>query len=242
MIKKAHRHISNIIRFCVSSKFTLLLTAEIIFSVIISVIALFVFIKIGDDVFQKEVISIDSSWTHFFYSFRSPQLTSLMFFVTNLGRPLVLLAGSIIFFIYLFTKSKRDSLIFSAILYSGIVLNLILKDTFHRPRPTIMPLVHETSYSFPSGHAMNSFVFYAAIAYFYIRSSKENNKNTFLISFLCSCMILLIGISRIYLGAHFPSDVIAGYFAGFFWLTSGILFEKTLIFRKLYKRAAEENE
>lgn len=241
MIKRAHQHVSNVIRFCISSRFTLLLTAEIIFSVLISLFALFVFIKLGDDVFQKEIISIDSSWINYLYGLRSPTLNSFMLFITNFGSPLFLLIGSIVFVMYLFTKSKKDSLIFSAILYSGIVLNFLLKNMFHRPRPTLISLVHETGYSFPSGHAMNSFVFYAAIAYFYLHVNRKI-KNTVFVSILFGCIIILIGISRIYLGAHFPSDVIAGYMAGFFWLSSGILFEKTLIFRQLYKKANVENE
>src|SRR5581483_3814249 len=239
VIKRIHIHVSNVVRFCFSSEFTLLLTFEIIFSVIIALLALVLFAKFGDDVFSKEVISFDSTLSNFFYSLRTPWLTTFMMIITNLGRPIALLIGSILFVMYLYTKSKKDSLIFSAILYSGIVLNLLLKDMFHRPRPTLMPLITEIGYSFPSFHAMNSFVFYTAIAYFYLRSTSKY-KRTFHISILCAIMILLIGISRIYLGTHYPSDVIAGYFAGFFWLTSGILFEKTLIFRRLYKKTKSE--
>lgn len=240
MIERTKRHIRNVIAFCTSSEFSFLLTLEIILSVVISILVLFIFLKLGDDVFHKELISVDNSWTSYIYSLRSPQMTPIMLLFTYLGSLLTLFIGSVIFVFYLYTRSKKDSLIFSAILYSGIILNLILKDFFHRIRPTLLPLLHEDGYSFPSGHAMNSFVFYTAVAYFLLRIT-NNFKVSLIFSAISAVIILMVGVSRIYLGAHFPSDVIAGYCAGFFWLSCTILFEKTLIFRKLYKKSEEKH-
>ncbi|EKD87117.1 MAG: hypothetical protein ACD_37C00032G0001 [uncultured bacterium] len=79
---------------------------------------------------------------------------------------------------------------------------------------------------------MNSFVFYFAIAYFIYRET--GNTKYFLTSIaITSLFVLFIGISRVYLGVHYPSDVIAGYIAGFIWLVSAILFDKTIIFERL---------
>lgn len=115
---------------------------------------------------------------------------------------------------------------FTFILAFSAGLNEILKHLFVRPRPQFMPLINEPSYSFPSGHSMNSFVFYTCLAYF-IFSRVDNRTYRRLLYFLSAAIILLIGISRIYLGAHYPSDVLAGYAAGALWFFVVTLFEKT---------------
>jgi undecaprenyl-diphosphatase len=130
-------------------------------------------------------------------------------------------------------KKRKDALVFSFTLFFGIGLNLLLKDMFHRPRPHLMPLVHETSYSFPSGHAMNSFIFYTCLSFFVFRKLKNRQLGISLIT-VSGVLLLLIGISRIYLGAHYPSDVLAGYMAGLCWFVVVFLFEKTLIFLRFF--------
>ncbi len=100
----------------------------------------------------------------------------------------------------------------------GLGLTLLLKELYHRVRPDFLPLAYETSYSFPSGHAMNSLIFYTCLSFFVLNHVK--NKQLRMIFFVLSgILIFLIGISRIYLGVHYPSDVIGGYAAGFCWLT-----------------------
>lgn len=201
--------------------------------------SLLLFFKLGDDVFQKEVFSFDTAITNFIYQFRSPILNEIMLNVSFLGNMVFLFCLSVITALYLYTKRRKDALIFSSILYTGVIINLILKEFFQRPRPHLFSLIPESSYSFPSGHAMNSFVFYTAIAYFILRVN-DNIKLAFITSGIAIIIIALIGISRIYLGVHFPSDVIAGYVGGFFWFISAILFEKTIIFERLYRSANKQ--
>jgi undecaprenyl-diphosphatase len=120
-------------------------------------------------------------------------------------------------------------------LFFGIALNFLLKSMFQRPRPTFLPLVQENFYSFPSGHAMNSFIFYTSLSFFIFRRIRNKYLRIGLI-FLSMMFILLIGISRVYLGAHYASDVVAGYVTGFLWFVLVLFFEKSLVFLKLFKR------
>lgn len=226
--------IKNLAKFSFSSKLAFVLFIQIVFSVILSLFSLFLFLKMGNEILEKEVFSFDSLFTQFIYSFRGPLFTTIMTSVTFLGSPLFLFSISAIFTLYIFTKRKKDALIYLVIIYSGVLLNLVLKYFFQRPRPHHLPLVFEDNFSFPSGHAMNSFVFYFALTYFILRETK-NTKATFIVAILSGILILSIGLSRIYLGVHYPSDVIAGYITGFLWFISAILFEKTIIFERLYK-------
>lgn len=216
------------------SRLLFILHTQIVLSIFLILGALFIFLTIGSEILNNDAISLDTTLTNFMYSLRSPQMTSVMLSFTFLGSALFLFLASIVTILYIATKRKKDAIIFSLILYTGIILNLILKEVFQRPRPHNLPLIREDLYSFPSGHAMNSFVFYIAFSYFILRETK-NPKITIFVFAASLILILCIGLSRIYLGVHYPSDVIAGYIAGFIWFVSAILFEKTIIFKRLRK-------
>lgn len=112
--------------------------------------------------------------------------------------------------IYLIPKTrKRGNLV---VLNLGIVvfLNLILKNIFVRDRPLGVALIEERGYSFPSGHSMTSLAYFGLFIYLIYCSSLSKKKKIFSIALLCF-LIFLIGISRIYLGVHYTSDVMAGF-------------------------------
>lgn len=222
------------INFSLNSKQSSILFLEIILGIIIALGSLYLFLKVGHEVLENEVLFIDSQITNFIYSFRSPPVTSFMTVMTFLGSGLMLLALSMLIIIFINKFRRKDALIYLAILYSAIILNLILKLIYQRPRPNYLPFFHENTLSFPSGHAMNSFVFFAALSYFIFRET-GNIKIGFLAGVFSLIIVGLIGISRIYLGVHYPSDVIGGYLAGFMWFTTAIVFEKIIIDRRLYK-------
>lgn len=222
------------INYLLRQRVDLLLLAEILAGLIISVIFLLIFLKIGTEIAEDELINFDSYITNFIYSFRSEAMTSIMKSISFLASPTFLICVALVMTAYVFTKRKKDAVIYVSIIITGILLNLILKSFFQRPRPEYLPLIHENSFSFPSGHAMNGLVFYLVLTYFVFRET-GNKKLSYFILFVSMNLILLIGISRIYLGVHYPTDVIAGYVAGFLWFVSAILFEKAIIYKRLRK-------
>ncbi|MBP9716991.1 MAG: phosphatase PAP2 family protein [Candidatus Levybacteria bacterium] len=228
------KQINKFLKFLKSSHLSLILFVEIIIGILVSLGSMYLFLKIGHEIVSENIFFLDSLITNLIYAFRSDSVTSLMLFFTSLGSGLALISLSIIMILYIGTVRRKDVAIYLGILYSGILVNVLLKFLYQRPRPENLPLIHENSLSFPSAHAMNSFLFFAALSYFIFRET-NNKKITLIVSLISIVIILFIGISRIYLGVHYPSDVVGGFVAGFLWFTSAILFEKTIIFKRLYK-------
>src|SRR5918997_2230091 len=105
-----------------------------------------------------------------------------------------------------------------AAVLGGEALNLLLKDLFARPRPRFeRPLVDETSHSFPSGQAMESLVVYGTLAYFDVLALRGWSKRALSVGGV-AVLVIMIGFSRAYLGAHYISDVVGGFAAGGAWL------------------------
>ena len=235
-MKKVRNNISNVFSFSFSSKTAFVLFCEIVIGIVIIMFSLFLFADIAKDtIFDKEVVKIDTDISHYIYSFRTPLLTEVMIFITYFGADLILVFSTVIAIVLSWKKHKKESILFVIMLIFGSILNITLKQIFQRPRPDIDPLFTLTSYSFPSGHAMNGFVFYATLAYFTYHFSGKI-KRTLLFSSIAGILVLLIGISRVYLGVHYPTDVVAGYIAGLLWFALVIVVERTLTFRNLFKK------
>ena len=153
----------------------------------------------------------------------SPKLTIIMSFFTSLGSSKTLLAFLFIAIVAMLLYKKNWEAIF--LLFGtagGLVLNEILKSIFQRQRPTLHRLIEVNGYSFPSGHSMSSFIFYGMVCIFlFTFLSSRAIKAIFF--FITVFLILMIGLSRIYLGVHYPSDVIAGFAAGGAWLAVCIM-------------------
>lgn len=226
------KKIKSSIRNRLDSELAIKLFIEIILGAFLTIFSLYFFLKIGSEIFNENILLLDNSFSNLVYSFRTDSLNSLMIFLTNLASPYLLFAGAIISAFFISLYRKKDAVIFLSILSSAVLANVILKFIYQRPRPDEFPLIHESSYSFPSGHAMNAFMFYSLLAYFIYRETKSL-KATFLVSIFCAIIILLVGFSRIYLGIHYPSDVLGGFIAGFLWLSFAIIFEKAIIFKRL---------
>ena len=107
-------------------------------------------------------------------------------------------------------QNKKIGICIYANLFLSGALNQILKRIVQRPRPTEFRLIDESGYSFPSGHSMAAMSFYGFLIYITFNSNL-NSKYKWGITIILSLLILLIGISRIYLGVHYASDVIAGF-------------------------------
>lgn len=153
-------------------------------------------------------------------TFRNPTLDRVGVEITSLGNGAVLLLIVLVASVFLWLTRHRWSVYLLLLAYvGGDILNKILKEYFERPRPSIIEHLHATSSaSFPSGHAMNAFITYGAVAYLVARLEPTPGlrRATWASAAL---LIAAIGLSRAYLGVHYPSDVIAGYLAGLAWLT-----------------------
>jgi len=231
--------VSKLKDFLFSSKVAILLLTEMLLGIFLSISSNVLFIKLSTEVFEQPAFIYDQTISQIIYSLRSPLLTKIMLLITHLGGSYVLIPATIITIFLIIRKHQEEAFLFSIILIMGLILNTSLKSILHRPRPDITPLINETSYSFPSGHAMNSFVFYTTVSFYSFRFTRKKKLSIF-ISFASLLMILLIGFSRVYLGVHYPTDILAGYFAGLAWFATAIFMEKTIFFFKYLK--AEEKQ
>ena len=158
-----------------------------------------------------------SSWLH---SHQSPALTQVMFVVTFLGSGAAASSIAGLFGLYLLWRRRFYWLAaFLSSVVGGILLNRILKYAFQRPRPYFVdPILSLTSYSFPSGHTMTATVLYGGVAA-YCCTTTSDWRCRALIIFSASLLIVLVAFSRIYLGAHYLSDVLGALAEGLAWLS-----------------------
>lgn len=152
-------------------------------------------------------------------------LTAAMKFFTFIGstRLIIILTVPIFLFLFLVLKHRVEILIFLAVVYMTPILNRLLKMYFNRARPDFHRLIEIGGYSFPSGHAMNAFSFYSILAFLLWRHVPPRPGRIAVIIF-SSLMIFAIGISRVYLGVHYPSDIIGGFLASGLWVAAVIWF------------------
>lgn len=162
---------------------------------------------------------IDERALEWFASRRSPVVDAIMVDITTLGDGVVLVMIVLTASLFLWLTDHRWSVyILLVALVGGKILNTLLKAAFDRARPSVVDWLHDVSSpSFPSGHAMGAFVAYGTVAYLVGRLSPSPRVRSITWA-VAGVTIALIGISRVYLGVHYPSDVIAGFLAGFAWL------------------------
>jgi membrane-associated phospholipid phosphatase len=157
------------------------------------------------------------------YASEAEGLTNSFRVVSVLGSLEVLaLVGVLVAVVLLVQRNWLTLAAWSVVVLGGEVLNLLLKDLFARPRPSFEhPLVVDTSYSFPSGQAMESVVVYGMLAYFVVLTSRAWGKRAVSVGG-AAMIVLLIGFGRVYLSAHYVSDVVGGFAAGGAWLSAVI--------------------
>lgn len=176
---------------------------------IILFICLVGFCFLAEDVYNKEIMEVDLvGYKTISTLLMSDFITSVSKIITNFGGAIFLLLFSVI--LLLVIKNKKIGLAIIVNLLIATTLNLLLKNILQRPRPMEYRLMDETGYSFPSGHSMVSMAFYGFLIYLIYRYIKNKSMKYILISLLC-ILIIFIGISRIYLGVHYTSDVLAGF-------------------------------
>ena len=183
---------------------------------IILFVCLIGFLALAEDVFNKEIMKGDIIGYKMVSTFLiSSFVTPIAKFITNFGGAIFLIVLTITLFILI--KNKKVGLSIFSNLVIITILNQLLKRILQRPRPTEYRIIEETGYSFPSGHSMVSMAFYGYLIYLIYKYVK--NKYIKWISIvLLSILICSIGVSRIYLGVHYTSDVLGGFFISISYL------------------------
>lgn len=167
------------------------------------------FLALAEDVFHKEIMNGDIIGYEFISTYLiSDFVTPIVKFITNFGGAIYLIGIAIILFVVI--KNKKIGIAIVSNLGVVTILNQLLKRILQRPRPEKFRIINESGYSFPSGHSMVSMAFYGFLIYLIYKNVKNKYLKWILITVL-GILIISIGISRIYLGVHYTSDVLAGF-------------------------------
>jgi undecaprenyl-diphosphatase len=190
----------------------------LLMGLIVAVIGTALFVALASHVRSGSTQALDESVIRWLSAHRTSGLDVAMVEVTALGTGIVVMMIVAVAALFLaLTQHKYSAILLLASTFGGLVLNEVLKRGFNRPRPTIIvPAVHAVSSSFPSGHAMSAAIVYSTVAYLAARLHKRKWARWLVMTAALS-VIAMISFSRLYLGVHYPSDVLAGLVIGFAW-------------------------
>lgn len=184
-----------------------------------AILALLFSVWAWETMIRQNMGAFDAQIIRFVRQYTMPVLNQFMLFISDIGfgknyLVMVLAAGSWL----LYRRHWPELVLFMATLAGGGVINFILKHLFQRARPEAFRIVDASGYSFPSGHATAAICFFGVMTFLLWRTRTTVWERWLLLAG-SSGLVVLIGISRIYLGVHYPSDIIAGYSSGAMWLT-----------------------
>jgi undecaprenyl-diphosphatase len=181
--------------------------------------AVLFFAWIAEEMLEGDTARFDSAVTAAVHTHASAPLTSVMKALTMLGSSVVMTPLAILTLAVCYIRREFHALKTLAATFIGaLVLEFLLKRAFHRPRPVpFFDLPTPASFSFPSGHALFSFCFFAGVAAL-LSPRLERLGARIVLWVVAAVLIIGIGVSRIYLGVHYTSDVLAGYAAGAVWV------------------------
>ena len=183
---------------------------------IVLFVCVIIFLALAEDVFNKEIIEADALGYKIISTYlMSDFVTPIAKIITKFGGATFLIITSII--LLLVIKNKKIGIAICSNLAIIAGFNAILKNILQRPRPMEYRLINETGYSFPSGHSAVSMAFYGFIIYLIYKYIKNKYVKWTLITIL-GILTIFIGISRIYLGVHYTSDVLAGFLVSISYL------------------------
>jgi len=193
-----------------------------------AVVSLVLFAWLAEQVFAGGTANFDDIIRVYVHQFASESLTRMMLFISFLGSTIFLTSVSVLIaLLFIRLRRYRSAVLFSATMLGSSFLNYVLKIVFARTRPIpYFDLPLPESFSFPSGHALCSACFYGVLAWLFATRT-ESRTLRIVVWIAAGAMIFLVGLSRVYLGVHYPSDVIAGYLTAFVWTLAVILVDAT---------------
>src|SRR5579864_3072811 len=200
-----------------------------------AVVLLYAFAWLAFQVLEQETQAVDLATLQFLQQFSSPQLTLAATAVSLLGNQFVWVLSVVLLMLFI-VQRRWGAAATLIIVTAGVqVLNDILKDAFHRTRPTpVTGFIDAQQFSFPSGHAMVAAAFYLYVAY--VCWNLLSGRWRGILAAGLVVLVLAIGVARLYLEAHYLSDVIAGYMAGVLWTDAVILGSRVLADRSWPRR------
>ncbi len=167
---------------------------------------------------QGRITRLDLAVLNWLQQHGSEKGESVFVFVSWLGAPVLFAVDLVVFVAFAIRRQWRSVTLWTVAVVGGVALDEILKLAFRRVRPGVASeFISRHSWSFPSGHAMNSLVSYAMLAYL-LRQYVTDSRSRIAMTIGFATLILAIGFSRLYLGVHYFSDVTAGYLAGSAWV------------------------
>jgi len=203
---------------------TPLFEAAIIVSLAVAILCLFLFAWLGREMLEGDTRSLDEAVRSWVHQFASPGMTRTMNAISLLGYNVLIVEMVIAFVVFAKLRWRRAAVWLAVAMTGALLLDLALKYAYHRPRPTAFFGVAPSSYSFPSGHALCSLCFYGVLAGLLSARIKSTAWRVAVWT-AAAVLIVAIGLSRIYLGVHYPSDVLAGYLAATVWVGTVIVLD-----------------
>lgn len=216
---------------------TALFEAAIVTSLAVAVLALFLFAWIGSEVLEGDTQHFDQVIREGVHRYASPGMTRVMNAFSLLGYDVLIVELVIAFAVFAWLRWRRAAVWLAIAMTGSLALDLALKYIYHRTRPTAYFGTAPHSYSFPSGHALCSFCFYGVLAGLFSARIKSLSWRI-LIWIAAAALVVAIGLSRIYLGVHYPSDVLAGYLAATVWVGTVIVLDHVRKVRKGSRKSA----
>lgn len=204
---------------------------------ILFIIGLNGFVLLTHELAENELNGFDEKVTVFIVSFRREWLTEYFTFATHFGdRNAYIVFTLLLAAFYLIKKRSWKYIVqITSVLMLASLSNIALKKVINRARPSLEHLVSVNTLSYPSGHSMSAMAFYGFLIFLCVRYQMPQWMKTILIILLIILM-LSIGISRIYLGVHYPTDVAAGFIGGFIWVAfCAVVFSLADLMRKKQK-------
>lgn len=191
-------------------------------SLLIAVLVIFwtpvvILAKIAGEIIEKEPISFDIAILNWLHAHSNAFLDQFFLFATELGGivAVVVITALLISYYWFYKKRRHPALLLAFGVGGAAAANVVLKALFQRDRPSLWhPSVVETSFSFPSGHAMASAALVACLVVILWKT-----RYRWVAIAIGAIVVGLIGLSRLYLGVHYPSDVLAGWCASVAWVT-----------------------
>ncbi|MFT2009141.1 phosphatase PAP2 family protein [Pontibacter sp. 13R65] len=196
--------------------------------------------QLTEEVIESEgIVRLDKKLTSLLFGVRSGWLSQAFFYLTQLGtRAAVFIVGAIVSVVFLYRKQYVTIVAFWLVM-AGVGLSVRYGKTFiSRPRPVDVAYYQEHNFSFPSGHATTAIALFGILAYFLCRRYRQPGQRRLIIA---SAVVLIgaVGFSRIYLGVHYLTDVLAGFMLGGLWLLLGISLTEMMLYRS--KRVAKKH-